>query len=266
MRRKRKINSKSMRTIGHRIDVKFEQLYSSSSGNLYMVTARNGNRLMIECGVVWSKLLEALEYRLEKIEACFVSHEHQDHCKAAFNVTKAGIDVYASAGTVEAIRIADSRRVEVVEDETLIRLPSFDVLCFDVNHDAAEPLGFVVREVETKEFLLFATDTSHIEQRFKWPFSIVAIECSYDAEILTHRVDTGDVNEALAKRLLTSHMAKDNAMRYLDEFCDLSQCREIHLLHMSGDNLGGKEQTRAEFEARFFIETKIAERGCNVGN
>jgi hypothetical protein len=60
----------------------------------------------------------------------------------------------------------------------------------------------------------------------------------------------------LAKRLLTSHMEKQNAMNYLQEFCDLSKCRQIHLLHCSGDNMD-KEKVRIEFEKKFFIETKV---------
>lgn len=233
--------------------MRFEQLYSGSSGNLYTVKARNGKRLMIECGVTWAKLLDAMDYRLEGIEGCLLSHEHQDHSKATWNVTKAGIEVYASQGTIDCIR-TNSRKTTVVDNTTLIRLPSFEVLCFDVNHDAAEPLGFVVREKATKEFLLFATDTSHLSQRFKYRFNIVAIECSYEAEVLKRRVESGDIHEAVAKRLLTSHMEKDNCFRYLDEFCDLSACREIHLLHMSGDNMD-RERVRAECEDRFFVPT-----------
>lgn len=234
--------------------MKFEQLYSSSSGNLHVVTAANGNRLMIECGVRWALLQKALDFNFSGIEAAFMSHEHQDHCKSAKEVRRAGIDLYASPGTLEAIGIS-GRRVNDVMNKTLVRLPSFDVLCFDTHHDAAEPLGFVVREKESNEFMLFATDTSHLSQQFKYPFKIIAIECSYDKDILQERVDTGDINEALAKRLLTSHMERRVTLDYLSKYCDLSRCEQIHLLHMSADNLGDKEAVRREIEERTFIET-----------
>jgi phosphoribosyl 1,2-cyclic phosphodiesterase len=221
-----------------------------------MVTANNGKRLMIECGVSWAKLQEAINFDLNGIEACLISHEHADHCKAVRDVRKAGIEVYASEGTFKSLGIGGGRRINCVSYKTLIRCNAFEIYCFNVNHDAAEPLGFVIREKATNEFLLFATDTSYITQQFKYPFSIIAIECSYDLDWLTQRVEDKDINEVLAKRLLTSHMEKQNAMNYLQEFCDLSKCRQIHLLHCSGDNMD-KEKVRIEFEKKFFIETKV---------
>jgi len=237
--------------------VRFIQLYSCSSGNLYEIIASNGNRLLIEAGVTWSKLQKALNYNVNNIGGCLISHEHLDHSKAVVDVMRAGIDVYASRGTFEALGIKkNERRAKIVESKTLIRLKDFDVLCFDTKHDATEPLGFIVREKTTNEYLLFATDTSHIKQRFKLPFSIIAIECSYDKEILQHRVNTKDINESVAKRLLTSHMEKQETLRYLQQFVDLSKCREINLLHMSKDNID-KAQAKTEFEQKLFIETKV---------
>ncbi|MDO8302666.1 MAG: hypothetical protein Q7T18_05445, partial [Sedimentisphaerales bacterium] len=84
----------------------------------------------------------------------------------------------------------------------------------------------------------------------------IALECSYDKDLHQERVDTGTINESLAKRLLTSHMEKQNTIKYLAEFCDLVKCREIHLLHCSADNID-KEQARKEIEERFFIKTVI---------
>ena len=236
--------------------MKFEQLYSSSSGSLYTLANGSGKRLLIECGVTWKKLWKALNYDLTDITACILTHSHKDHSKGAKVLLAAGIDVYGSAGTLDALKLTNRRRFKVVADKTLVRLEEFEILAFHTEHDAPDSLGFVVREKSTNEYLLFATDTSHLTQRFNLPFAIIAIECSYDKDILQQRVDSGDINETLAKRLLTSHMEKSNALRYIDEFCDKSKLREIHLIHCSGDNLN-KEQARKEFEEKFFIKTII---------
>lgn len=222
---------------------------------------------MIECGVTWAKLQKALNYDLSGIVGCLVSHEHKDHSKAVKDVAKAGIDVYCSRGTffvLDEMGLDSERRIGVVKDKDIINLgPDFRIRVFDTKHDAAEPLGFVVKC--DNEYLLFATDTSHIRQRFMSLFNIIAIECSYDKKILQHRVDTSDINETLAKRLLTSHMEKQTAIDYINKFCDLSKCREIHLLHTSGDNID-KAQTKAEFESKFYIETRIVESAKNIHN
>lgn len=231
--------------------MKFDQYYSSSHSNLYIVTAANGRRLMIECGIRWPKLQKALGYDLSGIEACLLTHEHKDHSKAVTDVMRAGIDVYGSEETFFACGISGNRRSHVVIPKVLYSVDGFRIKAFASKHDAAGPLLYVI---QCDECMLFATDTAYIRQSFSLPFSIIAIECSYDIKILQDRVNTKTINEKVAKRLLSSHMEKQVAMKYLTEFCDLSKCRQIHLLHMSGDNID-KKATKKEFEQRFFIET-----------
>lgn len=235
----------------------FDQIYSSSRANLYTVTAANGRRLLLECGVSWPAILFALDYELDNIDACLLTHEHADHSKAVKEVMRAGIDVYASEGTFEALGVRNDRRALSVMDYVAFSIGySFQVIPFHIEHDAKDPLGYVIYEKDTKECLLFVPDSGLIKQRFALEFSIIALECSFDIKILQERVDTQDINESLAKRLLNSHAEKQTTMNYLSEFCDLSKCRQIHLLHMSGDNID-KQATKKEFEKRFFIETII---------
>jgi len=237
--------------------MKFTQYYSGSSGNLYTVTSASGKRLIIDPGVTWLKLQVALGYDLSEIAGALCSHGHSDHFREPEKAMSAGIDIFASKETFESQGLLEHRRAKVIKDKTIITLGAdFKVRAFGTNHDFKGSLGFVVKCDD--EYLFFATDTSYITQQFKVPFSIVAIECGYDKNILQKRVDTGDTHETVAKRLLTSHLEKQEAMRYLDEFCDLSKCREIHLLHMSGDNID-KAQAKKDFEKRFFIETRMVE-------
>jgi phosphoribosyl 1,2-cyclic phosphodiesterase len=234
--------------------MKFKQHYSGSAGNLYEIIASNGKRLLIDAGVRWKKeVLPALKFKLNGIEACLFTHSHQDHCKAIRGVKKAGIDIYASGGTLEKLKIDTGRKVTAVRNKDLIRLKSFEVLCFDTIHDAPEPLGFVIREKSTGEYLLFITDTKCVKQRFKYAFSIVALECSFNGEYLAEKVAAEKINESLAKRLLDSHLEERECLRYLQEFCDLAVCREVHLLHLSANNIH-KERIKNEFESKLFVE------------
>jgi len=233
--------------------MKLTQHYSSSRSNLYTVTADSGRRLLIECGVQWPKLQKALNYDLSGIEGCLLSHDHKDHSKAVVDVMRAGIDVYGSEETFFACGVIDNRRANAVIPKLLYEVGNgdFRFTAYASKHDAAGPLIYVVQC--DGESLLFATDTSHIKQRFNYPFSIIAIECSYNINILQERVDAKTINETVAKRLLNSHMEKKTTMKYLSEFCDLSKCRQIHLLHLSGDNLD-KKAAKKEFEKKFFVE------------
>lgn len=242
--------------------MKLDQLYSSSTGNAYVVTAANGKRLMIECGVTWAELQKALNYDLSGIVGCLLTHEHKDHSKAVREVMRAGIAVWASEGTLDALGVYHDRRTVGMDSYTTpYSIGPFEVSCYDSKHDAVQPFLYTVKC--DNENLLFATDTSHIKQQFAIPFNIIAIECSYNKEYLQKRVDAGTIHEEVAKRLLTSHMEEKETARYLSEFCDLSKCREIHLLHCSADSLH-KERIKTEFEKRFFIETRIVESASYI--
>ena len=172
---------------------------------------------------------------------------------------RAGIPVYASEGTLKAIEdsLPLHRLVTAVRDGERFAVDSaFEVFPFAVHHDAAEPLGFIIHEKATGEDMLFATDTSHLTQRFALAFRLIAIEASYDREILKERVDSEAIHLSVAKRLLDSHQEWRVAKRYLTEFCDLSRCRQIILIHPSGENLN-KRLVRQDIEDSVFVKTVI---------
>lgn len=251
--------------------MKFEQFYSSSNGNLYLVTAGNGKQLLLECGVRWERIQRAINYNSKNIECCLLSHEHKDHSFAARHVMNAGMDIYSGRGTFESLNLLDQRRAKVIADKSLMMLDDFEFFAFSLNHDAVEPLGFIIREnlggydkklscLPEPEHLLFVPDTGNIIQRFKVPFNIIAIECSFDGDILQARVESGKINEEVARRLLENHLEKKATMNYLEKFCNLSRCREIHLLHLSGDN-SVRQKIKKEFEDKFFVETVVLNHG-----
>jgi phosphoribosyl 1,2-cyclic phosphodiesterase len=228
----------------------FEQHYSSSRGNLYSVTASNGNRLLIECGVRFKDILKSLRYQIKNVEGCLLSHEHKDHSEAVRDITGAGVAVYSGAGTLKSLGLSGNRLLI----ECGVRFKSFDVLCFSTQHDAAEPLGFVVRCDD--EFLLFATDTKNIESDiFGFAYSIVAIECSYSEAELRNNHEAGRIDDERFKRLLDSHMEVRHTEYLLKKF-NLSKCREIHLLHLSRENLD-KDKVLTNFKEEFFAQEII---------
>ena len=79
----------------------FTSLASSSRGNAYVVSDGE-TTLLLECGLSFRELQKRLGYGVADITACLVSHEHQDHAKAAAQMLKAGVPVYMSEGTAAA--------------------------------------------------------------------------------------------------------------------------------------------------------------------
>lgn len=204
--------------------MKFEALASSSSGNAYIVSD-NDTRILLECGVSHNKLQKLSGFALSEFQACLVTHGHKDHAKAAAELIKRGMTVYMSQGTAEEL---DADAVELVEHMEQFNVGSFDIVPFETFHDAKEPLGFLIKSRVDGDVLAFATDTVNL--RYKFPgLTILAIEANYDKAILDR---CEKMPEKVRYRITNSHMEIDTLCDYLRTL-DLSNCREIHLLHLS---------------------------------
>ena len=197
---------------------------SSSSGNAYIVSDQD-TRILLECGVSHSKLQKLSGFKLSEFQACLVSHEHKDHAKSVADLISRGMEVYMSQGTAEALETDDVTLIESMEQ---FNVGSLDIVPFTTFHDAAEPLGFLVKSRVDGDVLAFATDTVNL--RYKFPgLNILAIEANYDKQIL-ERCER--MPEKVRYRITNSHMEIDTLCDYLRSL-DLRQCREIHLLHLS---------------------------------
>lgn len=204
---------------------------SGSKGNCYRITD-GSTPLLLECGITFREIQYGLGFRLSEIEGCLVTHEHKDHSKAMNDIMRAGIDIYTSKGTAEAVG-ASGHRIKHIEAKWQFSIGTWTILPFDVQHDVAEPLGFLLVN-QLGEKLLFATDTYYIKYRFDG-LTHIMVECNYDPEVLRHNVEVGLVPSDLKNRLLKSHMSLDNAKEFL-KANDLSKVQEIHLIHLSDGN------------------------------
>lgn len=207
-------------------------LASSSKGNCYLVSDGSSS-LLLECGIPIKQIRQSLGFKLNEVVGVLLSHEHGDHSKAIRDVLRAGVDIYSSAGTFEALELS-GHRLHPVKDKQSFDVGSWTVRAFATQHDAAEPLGFLLHSKATGERLVFATDTFYI--RYKFPgLTHIMIECNYASDILQANVASGSVPEVLKSRLLTSHFSLENVKEFL-RANDLSQVKELWLLHLSDGN------------------------------
>ena len=209
--------------------MRFEAMASSSHGNAYMVSDKE-TRILLECGISHKKLQKLSGFRLSEFAGCLISHEHKDHSQCARDLIKDGMTVYMSEGTATALGLSDTEleAVEAMESGKQFSIGSIDIVPFTTFHDAAEPLGFLLKSREDGDILAFATDTVNLRYRFPG-LNILAIEANYDKAILER---CEKMPEKVRHRITNSHMEIDTLCDYLRSL-DLSQCREIYLLHLS---------------------------------
>ena len=243
--------------------MKLQVLGSSSSGNCYLLSNKN-ETLIIECGLSYKTILKGLNFNLNNVVGVLVSHEHKDHSKAIEDMLYNGIDVYTSFGTIQKFLeetkvIQTQHRLNFIRSERQFKVGGFTILPFEVEHDAAEPLGFLISHEDTGK-ILFATDTYYIQYKFKG-LKHLLIECNYSKEILERNLDNG-LNPSRAKRLLTSHFSLENLKGFLKE-TDLSQCEDITLIHLSDGN-SNASQFKKEIERLTGKPVYIADKGLEL--
>ena len=204
--------------------MRFCPLASSSRGNAYLLEDGE-TKLLIECGVSFRKLQKMLKFGVANLSACLVSHEHTDHSRSCAQLLENGVPVFSSYGTAVALERGD---ITILEDRTPVGVGSMDVLPFPTFHDAAEPMGFLIRSRIDGDKLVFATDTVNLGYQFPG-VTAAAIECNYAADILER---SERVPDKVKHRILNAHMSLDRACFWLKTL-DKTILREVFLLHLS---------------------------------
>ena len=136
-----------------------------------------------------------------------------------------------TAGTAEALELS-SHNLHICRHGISFQIGGIKVAPLGTRHDAAEPVGFVISDGEDR--VLYATDTYYL----RWKFSSltkIMVEANHSYEILRENVEEGRLDKRLMERLTKSHFSIENVLGFLAAN-DLSQVREIWLIHLSDNN------------------------------
>ncbi|MGF0096046.1 MBL fold metallo-hydrolase [Peptoniphilus sp. SGI.035] len=214
------------------MDIKI--IASGSTGNCYKISNED-TTLLIECGIPYKKIQQALNFKTTDIDGVLVSHEHGDHSKACKDLIKAGVDLYMTEGTKEALEL-ESHRVKTFEKNGYftyrwVDIGSFKIKIFETVHDAKEPVGFYILNAKTDERLLFITDTMYVEGRFN-NIDYLMIEVNYVKETINNNLNLDPI---LRKRIKENHMSLETALDFLKK-CNLSRLKKVYVLHLSDAN------------------------------
>ncbi|WP_408956205.1 MBL fold metallo-hydrolase [Natroniella sp. ANB-PHB2] len=220
--------------------IEIKSFASGSTGNCYWVSD-GVTPVLIECGISIQEIKKKSGFRLSEVQGCLISHEHGDHIKSAVDVAGAGVDCYMSEGTFNGYGFGSHRIILLDDIKTSdnrkkyksFRLGSWIVQPFEVEHDAKEPVGLFLAS-QTGEKLVYITDSFYSKYRFNG-LTHIMVECNYALDILNENIKSGRVHPAQKKRLLRSHFSLENVKDFL-EANDLSQVKEIWLLHLSSRN------------------------------
>lgn len=219
--------------------IEITKIASGSTGNCYYLEDEK-IAILIECGVNYSTIFRHLGTdKLRKVSACFISHEHNDHSKCWEDLILFGKRCYMTKGTFSSLSAKTDRSIN---QHYIRKIDPFSIfwiertwqcMAFTTEHDAREPVGFLIQTKEAK--ILYATDTYFLRYKIK-DLTHIMIECNYVQKILDENVQAGTVSADLRNRIMRSHLSLEQLKAFL-EANDLSKLREIMLIHPSRRNL-----------------------------
>lgn len=244
-------------------------LGSSSAGNCFVLQFDMGEgkeplSLMVECGFPYLTIVrKATRYgvRISNLCGCLITHCHQDHAQAAQEIAKRGVPIYATPGTLNAIGLT-GRGFPIQYNHPTKLAHGLAVLPFEVEHDAPEPAGFIIKT--KRETVVFAIDAS------KWKADLRAIspdylfiEANYDQELMKHeqfslqkRASVADMQRyRLNERVMRSHMSIAGTLAQVSKISK-KNLKTVFLTHLS-DRMSAPSTWKAQVTAITGVPTKV---------
>lgn len=216
---------------------------SGSSGNCVYVGS-DTTHLLMDVGVSGKRTeagLEALGLTMRDIDAICITHEHADHISGlGVLARKYGVPVYATKGTLEAIRNSSSLgqideslfRVVVPDERCTIK----DISLYPVrtSHDAADPVAYRIDHDGRRIGLI--TDLGC--------YNDYTVECLRNLDLLyleanhdVHMLQVGPYPYYLKQRILgkRGHLSNETAGKLLSRLLH-DNMQAIVLGHLSKEN------------------------------
>ncbi len=218
--------------------LKFSALGSGSSGNAFVIADETGG-LIIDLGFSRRELLRRMAIAGISdrcLCAAAITHEHDDHTKGCrVFCDELGIPLYASRQTTVMLDRKGKlpHLVRAFEPGAPFLVGDMEVEPFSVQHDAVEPVGFVIRNREYKIGL--ATDLGEVNRLAMQRLcdcDMLVLESNYDQEMLRNSDRELRLKRRIAGR--SGHLDNLAACAALEQLLT-PRTRVLLLAHVSRD-------------------------------
>ena len=216
---------------------------SGSSGNCIYVGS-DATHLLVDVGISGKKAESGLNYlglTGRDIDGILLTHEHADHINGlGVMARKYGIPIYATKGTIEAVKymknvgeIDESLFHEIRADEKLV-IKDLTVNPMHISHDAADPVAYRVSYGHKR--VAVCTDLGHFTDytvESLRGMDALLLEANHDVNML----QVGPYPYHLKQRILgdRGHLSNENSGRLLSRILH-DGVQEILLGHLSKEN------------------------------
>jgi len=201
--------------------MEFSVLGSGSRGNSVYIESKKTS-ILIDCGFSGKEItarLKAIGKDINKLDAIFVTHEHNDHISGVGVLSRrCRLPVFSNTKTLEAGKSKLGKLFKScdISPGDKVEFQDLEIRPFSISHDTEDPVGYVIGNGTVR--LGCCTDTgkvSHLmKQRLKGLNGLI-LEFNHDLEMLAK----GPYPLALQQRVRSSqgHLANDAAAALLRE-------------------------------------------------
>ena len=234
--------------------MRIEVYGSGSDGNSYGISDGT-TTFILECGLPMKHFNKASGYGLAKASAVVTSHSHGDHSSAIAEMHRRGLTVYCTKETAEVYAIYGQYGVNIVKEKEPIKIGTFTLMPFPLKHnhtgtmEPCECFGYLIYSSETKERLLFVTDTMYVKNQFK-NLNYIMLEVNYIKDNLH-----SEGYDFIDSRRVQTHMSLDTAVDFL-KHQDLSKVRRVIATHLS--------ESRADADVILKTLRRTTGRACYI--
>jgi phosphoribosyl 1,2-cyclic phosphodiesterase len=235
-------------------------LSSGSAGNACIVST-GSTHLLIDAGISAKQLdlrMRAAGYDPAQLHGVLLTHEHGDHTAGLYVFSKQyDIPIYTTPLTREVI--ADEFRKppqwRLMNTGSAFEIQDIRVECFPVQHDAVDPVGFVLQDAESKLGLVsdVGSITHLIRDRVAGSHTLF-VEANYDTDLLEQDLKRPwSTKQRISSR--HGHLSNHQVAEFISEVAH-ADLHQVVLGHLSEDC---NEPTKAVS----FVQSALNEKGIS---
>jgi len=220
---------------------RFCPLFSSSSGNSYLIGDKSHGYVLVDAGVSARRLensLRAIDVEPSEIKSIFITHEHRDHISGlrVFSSRYKTV-VYATGGTLECLEDAGHLKGVIAEQmpDGGVSVAGMNVFSFPTPHDSKQSCGYRIVTADGRKVGI-ATDIGIMTDEVRMGIigcDLTVIESNHDTNMLC----SGKYPYYLKQRILSEkgHLCNDRCADELPALVESGTTR-IVLGHLSREN------------------------------
>lgn len=215
---------------------------TGSTGNSYYIKANNGEILLLDAGLPIADIKKGINYEVEKVVGCLVTHSHLDHSLSA--------DKIANFTPVWKPYESEHKKQHT-------HFGCFDVTCFDVPH-SVECRAFLIKVDGLT--ILYATDFEYIPYNLtKQKINIALVEMNYQQKIM----DGLEIDKHIA-HTVTGHASDVTTTEFI--LHNKKHLQNVILCHYSKSGNMNREEALKELKDKLpkYIDVRWAIPGESI--